>query len=71
MKFLKLLGNIFFLFCTTILTFTFVLALKEKIEKPHFKNLNITEFIIFGIIVFILIFISFKIAATYFKKFKN
>lgn len=70
MKFLKLIGNIFFLFCTMVLTFTFSLTLKEKIEKPNFKNLNTTEFIVFGIIVFGFIFISFKIISAYFKKSK-
>ena len=71
MKNLKLLGNIFFVFCTVVLTFTFSIVLKEKIEKPHFKNLNTTEFIFFGVTVFIFIFISSKIITAYFKKSKN
>lgn len=68
MKFLKLIGNIFFIFCTIVLTIAFSIALNEKIKKPHFKNLNTTEFIIFGIILLSLIFISFKIVSSYFKK---
>lgn len=71
MKFLKLIGNVFFLFCTIVLTIAFSVALNEKIEKPHFKNLNTTELIIFGIIVLFLIFINFKIVSAYFKKSNN
>jgi len=68
MKFLKLIGNILFLFFTIVLTIAFFIALKEKTEHPHFKNLNSKEFIIFGIILFGLIFISFKILSSHFKK---
>ncbi|WP_291144621.1 hypothetical protein [Flavobacterium sp. UBA7680] len=70
MKFLKLIGDIFFVFCTVVLTTAFYTTLKEKIEKPNFKNLDTTGFIIFGIIVLGLIFISFKIVSAYFKKSK-
>jgi len=70
MKFLKLLGNIFFIFSTIILTITFSIALKEKIDKPNFKNLDSQGFIIFGIILSALIFFSFKILLAYFKKHK-
>ena len=70
MKFLKLIGNVFFLFCTVVLTIVFAIALKEKIERPHFKNLNIKEFIIFGVLLFGFIYISYKIVSSYFKKSK-
>ena len=68
MRLLKLLGNIFVLFCTFFLTIAFSVALKGKIENPHFKNLNTKEFIICGILLIGLIFISFKIVSAYFKK---
>ncbi|KOP37980.1 hypothetical protein DBB36_04550 [Flavobacterium sp. WLB] len=70
MKFLKLIGDIFFVFCTVVLTTAFYTTLKKKIEKPNFKNLDTTGFIFFGIIVLSLIFISFKIVSAYFKKSK-
>jgi hypothetical protein len=70
MKILRLVGKIFFLFCTIIVTITYSIALKVKIEKPNFKNLNTTEFIVFGIILLSLIFINIKIVTTYFKKSK-
>jgi len=70
MRILKLVGNIFFIFCTIILTSTFYFALNEKIERPNFKNLSSKGFIFFGIMVFIFIFISIKIILRYFKKSK-
>lgn len=62
------MGKILFLFFTFYLLTPFFMALKMKIEKPNFKNLNNTEFIIIGLILFILIIINIQLFKPFFKK---
>lgn len=67
METLKLISKIIFLIFTIYLIVPYSLALIMKIEEPHLKNLNTKEFIIFGIILFALIFINYKLFFPYFK----
>jgi hypothetical protein len=67
MNTLKLIGKLFFLIFTMYLLVPYFMALVMKIEEPHLKNLNTTEFIIFGIILLGFIFVNYKLFFSYFK----
>jgi len=56
--FSRFIGKVILLLVTLFLSVGYVIALSEKIEKPNFKNLPYSEFVIFGIIILILIFIN-------------
>jgi len=57
---IKFLGKSIFAVLTGLLIFLYSIALIEKINRPTFKNLPTSEFIIIGIILAILIFINLK-----------
>lgn len=57
---IKLTGKLAIIFLTGLLVFFYIIALIEKIKRPAFKNLPVHEFIIIGIILLILLFISLK-----------
>jgi hypothetical protein len=60
-EFTKLIGKIVLLVITCFLSFAYGTVLTMKIEHPNFKNLPAREFVIFGIIIIILIFINLKV----------
>ena len=60
-EFTKLIGKIVFLVITCLLSFAYGTALSMKIEHPNFKNLPVSEFVIFGNIIIIMIFINLKV----------
>lgn len=60
-EFTKLMGKVVLLIITCFLSFAYSSALSMKIEHPNFKNLPAEEFVIFGIIIIILIFINLKV----------
>ena len=60
-EFTKLIGKIILLSLTCFLSFAYGTALSMKIEHPNFKNLPTSEFVIFGVIIIILIYINLKV----------
>ena len=64
---IKFIGKSILVLLTGILIFAYSIALIEKIQRPTFKNLPTNEFIIIGIILFVLIFINLKWVFGIFK----
>ncbi|SHG18636.1 hypothetical protein SAMN05443549_102349 [Flavobacterium fluvii] len=71
MNTLKLIGKIILWIFTVFLIIPYSMALFMKFEEPHSKNLNTKEFIIFGIILLVLLFINHKLFSPYFKNKKS
>jgi hypothetical protein len=69
MNSLKLIGKILFLLFTIFYTLIpFIIVLETKINKPHFKNLNNTEFLLLGIVLIVFIIININMFYPSFKK---
>jgi len=68
--FFRFLSKIVLLICTLFLGFGYSIALSEKIQRPSFKNLPTSEFIIFGIIIIGLIYLNLLVFG-FFKKQKS
>lgn len=67
LKTINLIGKAFLVFLTGLLTFVYLIALFEKIQRPNFKNLPKNDFIIFGILLLLLILINLKWVFGFFK----
>jgi hypothetical protein len=57
-RFTRFIGKVILLAVTLFLAIAYVMVLSEKIERPNFKSLPNREFITFGLIILILIFIN-------------
>lgn len=57
----KPLGKIILLAITCLSSFSYIVALSEKIEHPNMKNLPIKDFIIMGFVIVLLIFLNLKV----------
>ena len=56
---------------TVVLIFVYSIALIEKIQRPTFKNLPTTEFVIIGMVLLVLVFINLKWVFGIFKRKSN
>ena len=56
---------------TVVLIFVYSIALIEKIQRPTFKNLSTTEFVIIGMVLLVLVFINLKWVFGIFKRKSN
>ncbi|AWA30964.1 hypothetical protein HYN48_13240 [Flavobacterium magnum] len=54
--FCKFISKVILVAFTLFISYLYFIALSEKIERPNFKNLSNTEFVIFGFIILTLIF---------------
>ncbi|HEX8577164.1 MAG TPA: hypothetical protein VF677_12790 [Flavobacterium sp.] len=56
--FCRFISKVVLLVVTLFLAVFYVIALSAKIGRPNFKNLPVSELIVFGVIILILIFIN-------------
>ena len=68
--FFRFVSKIVLLIFTTFLIFGYSIALSEKIQRPNFKNLPTSEFIVFGTIIIALIYLNLLVFGI-FKKQKS
>ena len=67
----KFIVKSIFVILTVVLIFVYSIALIEKIQRPTFKNLPTTEFVIIGMVLLVLVFINLKWVFGIFKRKSN